>query len=608
MTTAALGSVALWVGIGLMAVAAVTGKRRWLGVATGALLVATAALAAALVTWDFSLDYVALTTSLSTPWPYRLAALWGGMDGSMLFYTTLTALVATMGLTTRVQVRVGAIVGLGLALVTIGFANPFVVSDLPPVDGQGLLAILQHPAMIYHPPILYLGLVVLVVPFARTFGMVFDDEDRKTWLATVKRWSYVSWTLLTVGMVAGAQWAYVELGWGGFWAWDPVENTALMPWMALTAFLHASRVETAGGRMRRWTVALASVPFALSVLGVYLTRSGVTGSIHSFAEDPVVGRILIGAAALTVAVVGYLAWKSDGGEPWGPLRVDTQSWLAANTVLLTAGLVFVTAGTIYPAVTSVFASETVVIDSRYFVATMLPIAVLISIGNCLSLGVGLARYGVTVVATIVATLLVFDAGPGTILLATAAATTILVSASIAMQRPKRRRLVASVAHLGVAIFLLGVAGSSFGTDFTGSMQPGDEVTVGEHLVVLNDIDQGSGDRYIFVRAEVEVDGQVVTPEIRAYEDQSLPVAEPALWSRPAGDVIVAISLLFPDGETVAVSVFVRPLVWLVWLGALVTALAGLIALFGSTGAGAKRRRAATAGLQRGETTSDTASP
>jgi cytochrome c biogenesis factor len=214
---------------------------------------------------------------------------------------------------------------------------------------------------------------------------------------------------------------------------------------------------------------------------------------------------------------------------------------------------------------------------------------------------------VTLTAAVVAAVVVFDAGPGTILLGTASATVILVGMTLVTQRPKRRRLVATVAHLGVAVFLMGVAGSSFGTDFSGSLRPGDEVEVGGHIVVLESVETGETDRYLFVRAHVTVDGTPLTPEIRAYEDQPLPVAEPALRSTLVDDVVVAVSLLFPDGETVAVSVFVRPLVWLVWLGALLTALAGLIALFGSAGAGARPRRAATTEPQPGEATSDSAS-
>ncbi|MCI0678383.1 MAG: cytochrome c biogenesis protein CcsA, partial [Actinobacteria bacterium] len=239
MEPATAGSLALWGAIVVITVSLVLPRRRivvWTGV--GLAVAATLALVVALLANDFSLSYVAETTSRATPWPYRLAALWGGMEGSLLFYATLTVLIGMAGTRASVERRVVSLVALGLLVLTALASNPFSTLDIPAVDGAGLLAILQHPAMIYHPPILYLGLTVLVVPFARTVGAVLGGGVDLSWSATTRRWLTASWTLLAVGMVAGANWAYVELGWGGFWAWDPVENTSLMPWLATTVFLH----------------------------------------------------------------------------------------------------------------------------------------------------------------------------------------------------------------------------------------------------------------------------------------------------------------------------------------------------------------------------------
>ena len=181
----------------------------------------------------------------------------------------------------------------------------------------GLLGILQHPAMIYHPPILYLGLTVLVVPAAFTIESVKLGEVDKDWVVGARRWLVISWTFLTLGMVAGASWAYIELGWGGFWAWDPVENTALMPWLAITAFLHTSRIQERDGRARRLNVFLSLAAFTLTVLGVYLTRSGSTGSIHAFAEDPVIGRVLVDGSPSTADGQHPSSWRSHYGRQRG---------------------------------------------------------------------------------------------------------------------------------------------------------------------------------------------------------------------------------------------------------------------------------------------------
>lgn len=593
MTAGTLGPVAIWAAMVLSLLAVITGRRRWLMGAAALSVVATVVLGVALVTGDFSLEYVARTTSLATPWPYRLAALWGGMDGSMLFYSTLTLVVAALGLRSRPGVRVGSAVGLGLLVITLIFANPFFTPELPAVDGDGLLAILQHPAMIYHPPILYLGLVVLVVPFARTLGMVYSGEDRSLWLETSRRWLYISWTLLVLGMAAGANWAYVELGWGGYWAWDPVENTSLMPWLAITVFLHTSRVEEPGGRMRRWNVLFAALPFVLTVVGIYLTRSGVTGSIHSFAEDPVVGRILLVAAAFIAGMVAMMTARSEAGRNWGRLQLNRHGWLAINAVIVSGILVFVTAGSVYPAVASLFFGDNVAVDSRYFVMTVLPLAVLAAGGIALSLRGSTRLY--LVLATVVALVVVAVGGlrTGAMLLVPAAASVAAIGIMSIRRRPRGRLVSAHLAHFGMAVVLVGVAGSSFGSDFSGPMMSGDTRDVGGHEVTLLDIASGETERYVFVRATFDVDGSILTPEIRAYEDQLLPVAEPVLRSSVVDDVVVAVSLLFPDGETVAVSVFVRPLVWWVWVGAALIGLAGLIALFARDGAAAAPRRPAT---------------
>jgi cytochrome c-type biogenesis protein CcmF len=219
-------------------------------------------------------------------------------------------------------------------------------------------------------------------------------------------------------------------------------------------------------------------------------------------------------------------------------------------------------------------------------------------------------FGYSIVTVIAAGAVFIVAGGrvGVFLIAPALASLLYLGLGLARSRPRGRLLTVHLAHLGVSLFLVGVAGSSFGADFSGTMMPGDTITVGGHEISLDRVETGEGDRYVFVRAVVDVDGRSLAPEIRAYEEQTVPVAEPVVRSSPVDDVIVAVSLLFPDGETVEVSVFVRPLVWWVWAGAVLMGLAGLVALFARDGAAAGPRRSATAGRQRGETTSGAASP
>lgn len=576
---------------------------------------ATLTLMVALLATDFSLAYVADTTSRATPWPYRLAATWGGMDGSMLFFATLTLGVGWIGAHRMGMGRLGtgavALVGVGYLLITALVANPFVTMDIPAVDGDGLLGILQHPAMIYHPPILYLGLVGLVVPMAHTLETVVAGRTDSTWIVATRRWLFISWTLLTLGMVAGANWAYVELGWGGFWAWDPVENTALMPWLAISAFLHTSRIQQRDGRLRRLNVFAVLTSFTLTVLGVYLTRSGATGSIHAFAEDPLIGRILLSATLLVLVGSVVVALRGGRATPWADIGWRRDTWLAASAGLLALALVFVAAGSAYPAYLEVFADESAAIGSRFFTTTLYPVALVVAfaIGMALKtrwsrLGVGLRDLLVLSVSGLAVALIVGltahnPTGIALTLLACAGGSLVLV----VIDMRSRRQLVARLAHAGIAMVLIGAAGSSMGGDHFEVMSPGDRVEVAGHELTMLALTTGEAERFVFAEAEFVLDEEVaLTPQIRGYEDQALPIAEPAIHSAPGGDVIVAISLLFPDANAADVSVFVRPLVWWVWGGALTLALAGLVSIVSRGGAGEGRRRRATAAPLPADTT------
>jgi cytochrome c-type biogenesis protein CcmF len=629
---ATLGTVLLWAAVAAVATALLVPGRHgrttlWAGV--GLVWAAVLVLVFALVGGDFTLDYVARTTSRATPWPYRLAALWGGMEGSLLFYAAMTAAVGAYGVRHRGRVErsVVAVVVFGLLLLTALGSNPFGRLDVPAVDGGGLLAILQHPAMIYHPPILYLGLTMLIVPFALTVGWVWSGGERLAslappspspsagWLLDTRRWLTWSWTWLTVGMAAGANWAYVELGWGGYWAWDPVENTALMPWIAATAFLHTSRVYQRDGRLRRSTVALSLAPFALSVLGVYLTRSGVTGSIHAFAEDPVIGRVLLVAAmVVTLFVIGVVV-RAGRGTVWERVDTGRSTWLALSAGLLVVSLVFILVGSAYPAFLQVFWGSTVVVGPRFFIATVLPVAILIAalIGFALGTTWGRARIkvrdivvfaSVVIVAAGVAGLLAIEAViPGILLLAVAAGAAVLLALELGRQGRPGRLTAARLAHLGVALVLLGAGASALGTEFHGPMVPGDVAIVGPHRIELKEVRFGEADRFIYAEGVFLLDGlKELRPQIRAYGAQQLPVAEPVLRSTPMVDVIVAVGVVTPGAEGFEVSVFVRPMVWWVWAGAVVLAIAGFSALSSGASSGAGRRRPAREGRPRTGTT------
>lgn len=623
MDAASFGSVALWAAIAAGASSLMPGlplrlARRLLWTSLALASAATLVLTLALLGADFSLAYVTSTTTRATPWPYKVAALWGGMEGSMLFYSLLTLGVGLVGLR-RFQgglwaYRVVALVSTSYLLITATIADPFVTRDIPAVDGIGLFGILQHPAMVYHPPVLYLGLTALMIPFALTVDAVLGDGLDMGWLRSVRRSLYLPWTLLTLGMVAGANWAYVELGWGGFWAWDPVENTSLMPWLAATIFLHSARIQQRDGRLSRWNAGFATFPFILTIMGVYLTRSGVTGSIHSFAEDPVVGKVLLSAAAVTALAAIALILRTPAGRSWETVQLKRDTWLAASAVLLAFVLLVVLVGSAYPAYANVFLGRVLTVDSRFFLSLTYPFALMVALGIGFALktrwsrsGLDEPRVGLFVVAGAAASVTALAVSAEVVplvLLFVASGAVALLLRDLIRRRPRRRLAVAYLAHLGFALVLIGAAASALGADYVGTLAPGEQVEVGGHDLRLEEVLTGETDRFLFVRSVFTVDGEdTVTPEIRAYENQALPVSEPALRPTLAGDLIVATSRLNEDGVTVNVSVFVRPLVWLVWVGALLITVAGMVALAGRGGGAAAPRRGATAARRPAETTS-----
>ena len=277
-------------------------------------LLASIGLWTALLTHDFSFKFVASTTSRNMPAVYVFAAFWGGQAGSLLFWAlilTFYSAVAVYLHRHRSRDMMPWVTGT-LALVQLFFllttclgANPYARLDFIPLDGTGLNPQLQNPGMAIHPPNLYLGYVATTIPFAFAIGALFTRRLDNEWLAAVRRWALVSWFFLTVGITLGMWWAYVELGWGGYWAWDPVENASFLPWLTGTAFLHSIMIQEKRGMLRKWNVVLVVATFLLAILGTFITRSGVIESVHSFAQSPV-GNWFAGFLVLSIALTSYL--------------------------------------------------------------------------------------------------------------------------------------------------------------------------------------------------------------------------------------------------------------------------------------------------------------
>src|SRR5215211_1295006 len=403
-----LGRIALVLCLGLSAYAvaagayaAATGKRRLalsarnaLIACLGATLVSAAVLLTALLRSDFSFVYVADHTSLELPTPYKISAFWGGQEGSLLLwlliltvYSTAAVLLArrTGGTLVAWVVPVLGVVVAFFSLVLVAVSSPFATQAAPP-DGIGLNPSLQNPYMVSHPPALYLGYVGLAVPFAFAMAALFARRTDELWIVLTRRWTLAAWTFLGIGQLLGAHWAYVEVGWGGYFAWDPVENAALMPWLAATAFLHSVMIQEKRGMLKIWNILLVVGAFALALFGTFLTRSGILSSIHSFTESSIgpwflgfIGVVLAASIALVVSRLPLLRAKTRLESP-----VSREATFLYNNLLLVAFCLTILWGVAYPILTEAVRGEPVTVGPPYYnfflKAFGLPLLVLMGIG------------------------------------------------------------------------------------------------------------------------------------------------------------------------------------------------------------------------------------
>jgi cytochrome c-type biogenesis protein CcmF len=615
--------LAATVACGMTVLASLTGSAHqrsdWVNAGARALVAAAvllatalAALAWALLTGDYSLEYVARATSRSMSWPYRLGSLWSGMEGSLLLWSSLLAAGLCAGvvrlrpadaatqqlqgcrLQASVQAVSGALIGAATLLV-LTTADPFAGLAFPALDGAGLTPILEHPALLYHPPILYLGQTLLAVPFAVTVAALAAGRLDDAWLAVTKRFALLAWVALTAGMVAGAHWAYQELGWGGLWAWDPVENASLLPWLATTAFLHSALVVERRRRLHAWTAALALAAFALALVGAYLTRSGATGSVHAFAEARAIGVAFLAAVAAVVVGGGLLLsrrWRNLG-LGWRTNGVATrEAALLANNVILLAALVVVTAGTLAPLISKAVGAVDFTVAPRFFAMfTAIPALVALALaGIGPALPLSRDRLRTAIVGALLGLVTVGALGlftPIVVIAAAAAGVTIALSATQAVRvRHRSRALAACVAHLGFALALFGIAGSTAGTEITGPLGPGQELTLGRYRVVQEGMIERPGERRSSVRVQLGVfvaKRRVATlrPGLDTFGGagaSGVPLPETALRSTPREDLLVTVVRIDLDRGIAVVEVFRRPLILWIWIGGLLVVAGGALAL------------------------------
>ncbi len=598
----------------------VLGRERWMAavipaVAGQAVMVATAVacLIAAFVGDDFSVSYVAENSNTALPLFYRVTALWGAHEGSLLLWILLLALwtlavaIGSGRLPPRFAARVLGVLGVvsfGFLLFTLATSNPFMRLDPPAPDGRDLNPILQDPGLAVHPPVLYTGYVGFAVAFAFACAAMLEGRLDQQWARWTRPWTTVAWAFLSCGIAMGSFWAYYELGWGGFWFWDPVENASFMPWLVGTALLHSLAVTDKRGLFKSWTLLLAILAFSLSMLGTFLVRSGVLVSVHSFAADPMRGVFIL--VFLVVMIGGALtlyAWrapllKSTAGFELGA----RESFLLFNNVLLVIAAATVFAGTLAPLISDALGLGTVSVGPPYFNPTfmlsMLPLLALLAVG--IHAGWKRGRLKDSARALLVTCLVAAVLGCGLVfglfarggLLASVGATLGLWIALSSLVDPidrwrrglslPRAVLGMTLAHLGLALFVVALTTvESFTVERDVALAAGASTRVGDYEFRFDGVQPLDGPNYSALAATVVVTRHgrpvaVLRPQKRQYWVQRQLTSETAITMNRGNNLLLALGDDLGAGRW-SLRVQIRPLVSFVWLAAFIMALGGALA-------------------------------
>ena len=575
---------------------------------------AFACLSSSFLSNDFSVVYVAQHSNTLLPKPYQLAAVWGGHEGSLLLWVLMLALwsaavaVFSASLPLAMVARVLGVLG----LVSIGFlsfilttSNPFERLLPPAQEGRDLNPLLQDPGLVIHPPMLYMGYVGLSVAFAFAIAALLSGRLDAAWARWSRPWTVIAWTFLTFGIGLGSWWAYYELGWGGWWFWDPVENASLMPWLVATALIHSLMVTEKRGSFKAWTVLLAIGAFSLSLLGTFLVRSGVLTSVHAFASDPSRGVfILLFLAVVVGSSLTLFAWRAPQVTLGGSMGLlSRETFLLMNSVLLVVATGAVLLGTIYPLVIDALNLGKLSVGPPYFnlvfAPLMVPLLFIMIPGT-------VARWREAKLSELVVelrwvgcvALLVGNVAPlafGTWSVGTALGWTLGAWVGLGtlwqvVQRLRKPgRIPASfwgmhLAHLGMAVLVVGVTGvKSFEVERDVRMGLGDEVTIAPYTFRLVDMKNVQGPNYRAVRAEVHVlrNGQpleVLSPEKRNYFSTAMPMTEAAIDSGFMRDLYVSLGdRLEGERPEWSMRVYYKPFVPWLWGGVLLMVFGGVAA-------------------------------
>ena len=648
--TGELGELALCFAFALSLVQAISGfvgashaNTRLMAMSRGAALgsfvfiaLAFFTLMFAYVTSDFSVAAVAENSHTLKPLIYKISGVWGNHEGSMILWLLILGVYsAAIAMTQPADGENGPLASRALgvqALIAIAFlifvlltSDPFQRLFPPPFEGNGLNPLLQDPGLAFHPPLLYLGYVGLSAAFSFAAAALLDKRNDAAWVRAARPFALTAWTALTLGIAAGSWWAYYTLGWGGFWFWDPVENASLMPWLVATALIHSMMATERTGAFKSWTLLLAIAAFSFSLIGTFLVRSGVLNSVHAFANDPRRGMFILMILFVAITTpLALFAWRAPKLAPGAAFDlVSRETGILINNLLLAASASIVLTGTLYPLVLDAAEGVKISVGPPYFTATVIPLLAFLAVampfgpillwrrGNLRAALYSLRFAGAAALIALLVTLAI--ARPASALGVIAAGLgTWLIGGSLtdlARRAGSFRRLKflgpgawsVALAHAGLGVVAFGVAGTGiWKSEATEVLAPGKSMKVAAYELRLDSTERVQGPNYSADRANITVltSGRpltVIHPERREYPVEQMTTANSSIRTTVISDLYVVLSEPREGGGWV-VRAYVNPLAPFIWLGAVIMALGGFIALGARIAARVRAARSAASGL------------